>query len=149
MEHQKPISARCDTFPRIWVSQGHINIINEQKADWRNRVTERGCRRRQESDTYLPAGFDGGCLRTAAEWWRDSVRPGISCDYLPLVWKRDKWMAELFFSFFQIHLEKSHLPLVSYTRWQQSRKYTKETSPLIYVTTAIFIWGCSVAVCRA
>lgn len=53
MEHQKPISAQCDTFLRIWVCQGHINIINEQEADWRDRVTERGWGSKQESSIYF------------------------------------------------------------------------------------------------
>lgn len=79
--------------------------------------------------------------RSHFEWWRDSLYPGISSDYLPSAWciGTDGW--QLFF--FMNTFGKSHLPLLFHAQWQRIRKCTKETSTLICMKTAIFIWVCS------
>lgn len=79
--------------------------------------------------------------RSHFERWRDSLYPGISSDYLPSAWciGTDGW--QLFF--FMNTFGKSHLPLLFHAQWQRTRKCTKETSTLICMKTAIFIWVCS------
>lgn len=68
--------AQCDTFLRIWVCQGHINIINEQEADWREgeRRGDRNRVRKKTGREYLFSsviwciftwGFDDDCIRAA------------------------------------------------------------------------------------
>lgn len=53
MEHQKLIWAQCDTFLRTWVCQGHMNIINEQEADWRATEWQREGERTQTGRQYF------------------------------------------------------------------------------------------------
>lgn len=143
--------AQCDTFLRIWVCQGHINIINEQEADWREMEWQReGWGSKQEGDIYFCQFGDIYLpvilimIAFAQPLWvmerqfvpRDLERlPTISLVH------RDGWMAAAFF--FMNTFGKSHLPLLFHAQWQRTRKCTKETSTLICMKTAIFIWVCS------
>lgn len=146
--------AQCDTFLRIWVCQGHINIINEQEADWREMEWQRGGGggSKQEGniyfcqlyDIYLPAILM--MIASAQQLWmmerqfvpRDPERlPSISLVH------GDEWMAVPFFFFFMNTFGKSRLPLLFRAQWQRTGKYTKETSTLVCAKTAIFIWLCS------
>lgn len=113
--------AQCDTFLRIWVCQGHINIINEQEADWREMEWQReGWGSKQEGDIYFCQFGDIYLpvilimIAFAQPLWvmerqfvpRDLERlPTISLVY------RDGWMAAFFFSW--IHLE-NHIYLCSF-----------------------------------
>ena len=152
MEHQKPILAQCDAFLRTWVCQGHINIINEQEADWSETEWQKEGEEANRKAIfifvsnmmYIYLWFDDDCLRAAIERWRHTLRPGISCDYLPSV-GTNGWQHLFFLNPFG----KSHLPLLFHAQWQRTRKCIKETSPLIYVKTAIFIWIGYVALCWA
>lgn len=99
--------AQCDTFLRIWVCQGHINIINEQEADWREMEWQReGWGSKQEGDIYFCQFCDIYLpvilimIAFAQPLWvmerqfvpRDLERlPTISLVY------RDGWMAAFFF----------------------------------------------------
>ena len=129
MEHLKPISAQCDTFLRIWVCQGHINIINEQEADWSETEWQKEGEEANRKAIFIFVSnmmyiylwlWWWLLLSRCFEWWRDSVHllwlPTISLAH------RDKWIAV---PFFLNPFGKSHFPLLFHAQWQRSQKYTK------------------------
>lgn len=154
MEHQKPISAQCDTFLRIRVCQGHINIANEQKAYWRDIEWQKEDEEANRNAEFI---FVSNMMyiylwfwwwlppHSHFEWWRDTLCPGIPCDYLPSVWRigTNGWLH----LFFYIHLE-NHISFCSFMPSGEGLG-SIERELLIYVKTAIFIWVCSSAGLRS
>lgn len=135
MEHQKPISAQCDTFLRIWVCQGHINIINEQEAYWRETEWWKECKEANRNAIFI---FVSNMMYIYLWfWWWLPLHSHwvMERHFVPrdLMWlptislaHRDKWMAAPFF-FFLNPFGKSQLPLLCHAQWQRTWKYTKET----------------------
>lgn len=108
MEHQKPISAQCDTFLRIWVCQGHINIINEQEAYWRETEWWKECKEANRKAIFI---FVSNMMYIYLWWWWLLQRSHwvMERHFVPrdLMWlptislaHRYKWMAAPFFFFF-------------------------------------------------
>lgn len=116
MEHQKPIWTQCDTFLRIWVCQGHINIINEQETDWRDRVTEKGW---EEANRKAIVIFVSNMTSIYLWFWWWFPRWVMETHFAPrdLVWlptislvRRHKWMAGSTFFFFSKSIWKITSP---------------------------------------
>lgn len=143
--------AQCDTFLRIWVCQGHINIINEQEADWREMEWQRGGGgSKQEGNIYFCQFYDiylpvilMMIASTQQLWVMERQFVPRYLEWLPSIrWciGTNGWQ-HLFF--FMNTFGKSHLPLLFHAQWQRARKCTKETSALVCAKTVIFIWVCS------
>lgn len=75
--------AQCDTFLRIWVCQGHINIINEEDANWREAETQKKGEEAQGRKhlflsvkwCILTCGLNDDCLCKAALSDEEKVAP--------------------------------------------------------------------------
>lgn len=141
MEHQKPISAQCDTFLRTWVYQGHINIINEQEADWRETEWQK---EGEEANRKVIFIFVSNTMYIYLWfWWWLPPRSHFLSDgdtiytqdlmrlpTISLVHAGTNGWQHLFFS--KNPFGKSHLPLLFHAQWQRTRKCTKETYPLMW-----------------